>query len=200
VNAPAWAISPSLTKYEANPGKARELLKDAGWDSARKLVYRYPTGNKGRERMGPLVQDAFKSIGVDLDLQLSDFATLQKDAASAAFDLLSLGNQNGYDPDSLANQYTSMSFPPAGVNFGHYANTRVDEIFQTAAVAQDQASRAKLYQEFQDIVTRELPRVWVMLDPEVIAINARIGGIVPAPAWGILRSTYWNIHQWRVAD
>jgi peptide/nickel transport system substrate-binding protein len=200
VNAPAWAVSPTLTKYPLDQNKARQLLKDASWDSTRKVVYRYPTGNKGREKMGPLVQDAFKAVGIELDLRLSDFATLQKDAASGEFDLLSLGNQNGYDPDSLANQYLSDAFPPAGVNFGHYKNSRVDEIFKTAAVTSDQAQRAKLYQEFQDIVTQELPRIWVMLDPEVMAVNKRISGVVPAPAGGILRSSYWNIFQWTVTD
>lgn len=200
VFSPAWAVSPTITKYEYNPDKARQLLKDAGWDSSRKLVYRYPTGNKGREKMAPLVQEAFKAVGIDLDLRVSDFATTLKDAGEAQFDLISLGNQMGYDPDSLANQYTSTSIPPAGVNYTRYKNPRIDEIFKTAAVTMDQAVRAKLYHEYQDIVTRELPRIWMMVDPEVMVINKRISGIVPAPPWGILRSVYWNIFQWKVSD
>ncbi|MCC6179868.1 MAG: hypothetical protein IT305_31530 [Chloroflexi bacterium] len=200
VNGPAWAISPNLTKYSFDQEKARQLLKDAGWDSSRKVVYRYPTGNKARERMAPLIQDAYKAVGIDLDLRLSDFATMQNDAKDGQFDLLSLGNQNGYDPDSLANQYTSASIPPGGVNFGRYKSERVDEIFKTAAATLDQGKRATLYHEFQDIVTRELPRIWIPVDPEVMAINKRIGGIAPSSAWGLLRSVYWNIHQWTVTD
>ena len=200
VNAPAWAISPNLMKYPYDPDKARQLLKDAGWSASQKILYRYPTGNKARELMAPLIQDLFKGVGIDLDLRVSDFATMQSDAREGKFDLLSLGNQNGYDPDSLANQYKSNAFPPEGVNFGKYANKRVDEIFTAAAAEREQAKRATLYHEFQDFVSRELPRIWVLLDPETIAATKRIGGIMPAPAWGLLRSIYWNIHEWKVTD
>lgn len=200
VAAPEWAVSPNITTYEYDPDHARALLEEAGWDSSVKLNYRYPTGNAGREKMGPLVQAAFKDIGIEIDLQLTDFATLQSDAAEGAFDLLSLGNQNAYDPSSLALQYISTAIPPDGVNYGFYANERVDEIFDLAQSGLDQDARAALYHEFQDIVTQELPRVWVMVDPEVVASRTRISGIDPSPSWGLLRSIYWNITQWTVTD
>lgn len=198
VNAPEWAISPTLTTYEFDPEKAKALLAEAGWNSSQKLRYRYPTGNAGRELMGPLVQSAFKEVGIEVDLQLTDFATLQSDASSGAFDLLSLGNQNASDPSSLALQYISSAWPPDGVNYGHYSNQRVDEIFEQGAQESDQDIRADLYHEFQDIVTEELPRIWVMLDPEVAAVNTRISGVEPSPSWGLLRSLYWNIFEWTV--
>ncbi len=195
--APDWVLTDDLTVYGFDLDKARALLQEAGWNASTHLTLRYPSGNRPREAAAAVIQQALAAAGIQVDLSISDFATLNADAAAGNFDLLLLGNQTIGDPDYIASQYTSYTAPPAGVNYMHYANPRVDELLEAGRTTADQAARYDLYRQFQQIVTEDLPKVFLYVDPEIYAVSDGLTGISPANGVGLLRSLYWNIFEWR---
>lgn len=195
--APDWVLTDDVTVYDFDPDAARALLEEARWDSSTRLTLRYPTGNRPREAAAAVIQQALAAVGIQVTLSISDFATLNADAAAGNFDLLLLGNQTIGDPDYVASQYTSNTAPPNGVNYMHYSNARVDEVLEAGRTTTDRTERYDLYQEFQQIVTEELPKVFLYVDPEIYAVSEAIEGIKPANGVGLLRSLYWNLYEWQ---
>jgi peptide/nickel transport system substrate-binding protein len=199
VAAPDWALSDDLVRYPYDPERARELLAEAGWDPATVLTLRYPTGNRGRELSAPVIQQALAAVGIQVELSISDFATLTADAVAGDFDLLLLANAIVGDPDYISSQFTSTTIPPNGVNYMRYRNERVDELLALGKVTPRIEDRAPIYAEFQRIITEELPRVHLYIDPEIYGISDRLEGLDPGNGLGLLRNLYWNLHEWTPA-
>jgi len=199
VAAPDWALTDDLTRYAYDPERARTLLAEAGWDRATTLVLRYPTGNRPREAAAAVIQQALAAVGVQVELSVSDFATLTSDAVAGNFDLLLLGNAVVGDPDYIASQFTSATIPPNGVNYMRYRNDRVDELLAQGRVTPRIEDRAPIYAEFQSIVSADLPRVSLYVDPEIYGVRDRLQGLQPGSGLGLSRNLYWNIHQWTPA-
>lgn len=196
IYAPDWALTDDLVRYDFDPQRARELLAEAGWDPNTTLVLRYPTGNKPRENAAPIIQQALAAVGIQVELQISDFATLTADARAGAFDLLLLGNAVVGDPDYISSQFTSTTIPPDGVNYMRFRNARIDELFALGRATPLTADRAPIYAEIQRIVTDLLPRVSLYLDPEIYGVSDRLVGVDPGNGIGFNRTMYWNMHTW----
>ena len=190
-NARAWAVPDDLNPYEYDPEKAKALLAEAGWDSSQKLVLRYPTGNKPREMSAPLIQSALNEVGIEVELQITDFATLLDDLKAGEYDLGLLGWTGASDPDLLSTiLYDSGSVPPAGWNIMRYKNDRVDELTREGRLAFDQEERAQVYQEMYRILNDELPVVFLWSENTLYAYNDRLQGFEPNRfgSWAILVS------------
>jgi peptide/nickel transport system substrate-binding protein len=67
------------------------------------------------------------------------------------------------DPDTLPFLALRTEAMPeqGGFNSGYYSNAKVDELLEKAREETDQAERAKLYKEMQDIVHEDAPWVFV---------------------------------------
>lgn len=198
----AWAVPEDLNPYDYDPDKAKALLAEAGWDSSIKLLLRYPTGNKPREMSAPLIQSALKAIGMEVELQISDFATLLTDLKAGEYDLSLLGWTGAGDPDLVATLvYFSDNIPPAGWNIMHYKNDRVDELIKKGRLTFDQAERQKVYQELYRILNDELPVVFLWSENSLYAYNNRLQGFKPSRfgAWGFQSGDFPNIQDLTLA-
>lgn len=202
-NSVSWAIPDDLNPYAYDPEKAKALLEEIGWDNSQTLVLRYPTGNKPREMSAPLIQTALKEIGVDVELQISDFATLLTDVKEGNYDLSLLGWTGASDPDLLATiLYDSSNTPPAGWNIMHYQNERIDELVVEGRRIADQAEREAIYQEMYRILNDELPVVFLWSENTLYAHNNRLIGFQPNQfaSWAILGSgAFPNIQDLELA-
>jgi peptide/nickel transport system substrate-binding protein len=194
VNSPnsiAWAVPDDLNPYEYNPEKAKELLAEAGWDPNQKLVLRYPTGNKPREMSAPLIQSSLKDVGIDVELQITDFATLLDDLKAGDYDLGLLGWTGASDPDLITTiLYASENVPPAGWNIMLYSSEDVDELARAGRLAFDQEERAEVYQEMYRIINDDLPVVFLWSENQLYAYNDRLQGFEPSRfgSWAYLVS------------
>ena len=79
-------------------------------------------------------------------------------------------------------------------NTQNYKSNRVDEILAQAAVEMDREKRKALYREFQQILTDDLPMVWINVLPFHTVYNAGLRN-PPATIWGIhapFDQLYWK--------
>jgi len=79
-------------------------------------------------------------------------------------------------------------------NTQNYRNKRVDEILGQAAVEMDKRKRKALYSEFQQILTEELPVVWINVLPFHTVYHTGLGK-PPTTIWGIhapFDELYWK--------
>lgn len=207
VNSPnhmAWAVPSDLNPYDYDPEKAKALLAEAGWDSSVKLLLRYPTGNKPREMSAPLIQSALKAVGIEVELQVSDFATLLTDLKAGEYDLALLGWGGAADPDLVATMtYYSESVPPTGWNVMHYKNDRVDELIREGRLVSEQEQRQEIYHELYRILNDELPAIFLWSENLLYAHNDRLQGFKPSRfnSWSFLCSAAFpNIQDLTLAS
>ena len=90
-----------------------------------------------------------------------------------------------------------MNVPGGGYNFVSYHHPEVETMLAQArsAPACDQDTRAALYRQIQAQMVDEQPYCWIDVPRNVVAINARIGGVNPGP-W----SVWYNVHEWFIQE
>ena len=65
---PDWMGMPDLNMYTFDPDKAKQLLKEAGWDGSHSLQILYTPGTKERDAYMPIIQQQFKEVGIGMDI------------------------------------------------------------------------------------------------------------------------------------
>lgn len=76
------------------------------------------------------------------------------------FEALIYGQFLGGDPDVYAFWHSSQA-GAAGLNLSNYNNSEVDKLLVEARLANDEAERREKYQKFQEIVTADLPAIFL---------------------------------------
>ncbi|MDQ6906663.1 MAG: ABC transporter substrate-binding protein [Chloroflexota bacterium] len=201
---PDWmGIPEGLNAYKYDPNKAKQLLKDANWNGAQKLALPYVPGNKINDALIPILQQQFKDVGITLDLQSVDNSEINRrifgiaTAAQAGdFDVdLVGGGVFRTDPNVSAKYFETIAFTPAGANYGHYSNTKVDDLFKQGRATTDKAQRKKIYTDLALILNDEMPWVYLWSPNSVHVYTKRLQGFKP-PSYATHQ--VWNAEEWSV--
>jgi len=192
IAAPQWAVNMEVTDYPYDPARAKQLLQEAGWDPSRKLVIRLGSGNKVREQSAPVIQQYLKAVGIDSDINLTDFATVVKDMQAGTFDLALVGHLSGADPDYTAIWSATDSWPPKGNNFPRYSNPRVDELLKQGRATIGTDKRKLIYDEYQKIIVDEVAMAWLYRPTDIYGVAKRVIGNQFGPG----AYPFWNIRDW----
>ncbi|WP_150523154.1 ABC transporter substrate-binding protein [Roseibium sediminis] len=163
----AWAYNEGLEPYPYDPEKAKELLKEAGYNGE-ELTFYVTEGGSGMLdpiAMGTAIQADLRAVGMNVKIETYEWNTflgkvnpgLEGKAAMAEMAWMT------NDPDTLPFlALRTGAFPDkGGFNSGYYSNPKVDELLEKARQVTDQVERAKLYQEMQEIVQEDAPWVFV---------------------------------------
>jgi peptide/nickel transport system substrate-binding protein len=163
----AWAYNESLEPYPHDPEKAKALLEEAGYDGET-LTFYVTEGGSGMldpVTMGTAIQADLEAVGMDVEIETYEWNTFLGEVnpgLEGKADMAEMAWMTN-DPDTLPFlTLRSQAFPDqGGFNSGYYSNERVDELLTEAREATDQARRAELYKEMQEIVHEDAPWVFV---------------------------------------
>ena len=173
--------------YTFDKAKAESLLDGAGWakgaDGIRakgglKLKFDMITnaGNKQRESMLQVMQQSWKDIGVEATPSLIQFPQLVSQIVNIrTFDVFLVGFNWSNDPDE-APLYHSRNTVAGGFNGADFKNDQVDSILDQALGTLDKAKRKQLYEQFQDIMSEEVPSPVVLFNTGIYGWNKRVQG------------------------
>lgn len=196
-----------LNPYKRDVEKARELIKKAGYEykdensiaekNGKKLslTLTYPSGDKAREMVAPIIQNQLKEIGIDIELEIMDFQSLmEKVVGNHEFDLYLMANTLGAEPDPKPTWYSTQASDEKGVygwNISGFRNEKVDKLLDEGLETLNQEERKEIYTEFAKIMNDELPWIPLYVPNLVQAYNSNLKNYEP----GIFRNFY-NIHNW----
>ena len=85
---------------------------------------------------------------------------------------------------------------PAGGNYGHYKNDKLDELFSAGRGTTDQAQRKKIYTEAATIMNEELPWIYLWSPNSIFAHSKKLVGF-KAPSYAT--HNMWNADEWTVS-
>jgi peptide/nickel transport system substrate-binding protein len=199
-------VNPRLKPYPYEPEKARQLLKQAGFEDhdgdgildrdGKPLAFEILTNqNKQREMSAVLIQRRLKEIGIDAKIRVLEWASfLGRYIKPGDFDVVVLGWSLSLDPDQYSIWHSSQN-KPGQFNFINYNNPQVDKLLEQGRLELDPGKRMKLYHEFSRILLEDSPIVYLYEGYGLPAISKRVRGIDnPAPPAGI----GWNSQDWYI--
>ncbi len=195
-----WTHPDDLIAYEYNPDRARELLKDMGWDPEAEvevdLQYFY-TDPLTAEVMTAL-QTYLQDVGINLVPRQVDTTAWRQSLTDGTWQLGYGSNGQGLDPSVGADPVKCGGTLALG-----YCNERVDELFALGKTVESRQERAPFYQEISSILNEELPKIFLWYLPRPVAFNTQVVGL--AEHWAetdILMfnvPVYMEIETWYIA-
>jgi len=164
----AWAYNDSLEPYPHDPDKARALLAEAGVGDGTELTFYVTEGGSGMldpVPMGTKIQADLEAVGFDVAIETFEWNTFLgkvNPGLEGKADMAEMAWMTN-DPDTLPFlTLRTEAWPDAGgFNSGYYSNPEVDKLLERARRSTDQAERARLYKEMQEIVREDAPWVFV---------------------------------------
>jgi peptide/nickel transport system substrate-binding protein len=172
-----WAYNPELAGYPFDQAKATELLTAAGYDESNPLtftfmVYTVPRGyNPAADRLGTAIQEYWKQVGVEAEIQTEEWTQYRVDRRANAFQVSLSGWQgdNG-DPDNFL--FALLGSANIGsTNTSWYANPEVDALLAQAQTETDQEARKTLYHQAEQMIVDDAP--WAFLGYQKHQVVAR---------------------------
>ena len=164
---PAYAPDQMQPPYTFDPDAARKLLADAGWtdtDSngwvdkdgkSLKLSMMYVGGDATVEALLANLQDSWKNVGIDVELENVDGSVLEQRLLDRDFDLSLILFE--LSPDgSQGSLFTCMN-AQRGFNFSGYCNPAYDSLDAQQLREFDTAKRVQMQIQLSQLVWTDLP-------------------------------------------
>ncbi len=200
-----WPYNPNVKKYDYNPGKAKQLLKEAGWEDSdgdgivdrdgSPFEFTILTNMENRLRMNTatIIQWRLNKIGMKVEIKAIEWSTfINYFIHKKRFQAVIIGWSIGIDPDQYDIWHSSKT-RDREFNFVSYANIEVDELLEKGRRTFDIEERKKAYFRIQEILADELPYIFLYVPDATPVIHARFRGIKPS-AIGIS----YNLPKWYV--
>ena len=204
----SWAFEPHTMRYSYDPGKARELLAQAGWVPG-------PDGvlEKDNKRLafslsavsGAATAQAIENM-LQQQLTRAGFAVTIKNypgdrffAPYAQGGVLYRGQYDaalfswvaGVDPDD-SSEYMCEQIPPAGQNDLYWCDSTLGAAERAALSTYDRPERKKYYAITQAELASQSVTVFLYFARQVSVVTPVLRGYAPAPAI----SNTWNAWEW----
>lgn len=165
-----WAFDTELQPLPYDPAKAKELLDSVGFPAGTKIRFNVNQGNVLREDWLVLTQQALKPLGIEVDAQLLEYATLVEAVTSSSRDFDVTGVDfcgTTVDPGDLYDQFRTG----APGNYMSYSNPELDDLLAQARVELDMEKAKELYKRIQEIIVEDAPFYFAWYRPFMHAIN-----------------------------
>ncbi len=192
----SWAYTPG-TKYNYDPDRARQLLKEAGYKNE-PITFKFSSGNAAYSSYAQAIQNMLVEVGLNIQIETLDPNTIRENLAKGQFQMNTGawigGNQ---DPLFLKDLFTTGKIPGEGVsccNRSRYSNSEVDKILEEAINEPDRTRAKDLYMRAWTSISNDLPLVPLWYPANMSIANKRIGNIKinASGDWGFLKDITVN--------
>lgn len=161
--------------YAYDAEKAKALLTQAGFpDGFTTSVY---VSSDDRNRAAQLIQSDLAKIGVTMEIEMMELATLMEYCNAGKHDMFILGWGVPVNSDRTMSSNFHSSMVGASGNRSFYTNPALDTIIEQARGEMDTAKRDALYKEAQKIVMDDLPWIPLWQPNSVGAYNKNLQGV-----------------------
>lgn len=172
----SWAYNPHL-KSPYSIADAKKQLKLAG-DPKGFSVTLQMANDSTDEQMGQAIQSELGKVGIKVKLEPLDFTTLLENGVNGNYQMNILGWSGRVDPDQNAYAFDTTG---GSFNFPKYSNPVVNRFLLQARESQNQAVRARLYNDTAKILLQQAPYVFIAYTPVIQAWSNKVHGFREYP-------------------
>jgi peptide/nickel transport system substrate-binding protein len=145
-----------------------------------------------------MIKEQWEKIGAQVNLEIFDSITLQKDYLKPRqYDALLFGQALAGDPDPFTFWHSSHSKDP-GLNLALYQNKDVDKLLEEARQNLDEEKRAEQYLEFQKLVIDDLPAIFLFSPDYLYPVNKKVKGISEIEKLPTHTQRFSQIENWYI--
>lgn len=183
-----WGYNNAVQAYDYNPKKAQALLAEAGYPNGITTELWWP--NRARpyltqpQKIAEALQQQLAQGGIRAKLVTFEWGTYIAKTRSAEHPMAILGwiGDNG-DPDNFLYVLLDKDNAVKGkaANIAFYSSNAVHGLLIKAQQVSDQASRAKFYEQAQDLIHRDAPWVPLVHAARVAAYRRQVQNYFPHP-------------------
>ncbi|WP_195999340.1 peptide ABC transporter substrate-binding protein [Clostridium sp. 1001271B_151109_B4] len=161
---------------EGNIAKAKELLKEAGYEDGKgiptiELMYNSEGAHKD---ICQIIQQNWEEIGVNVELTNQEWAVFLNTRQQGDYQIARHGWSGDYiDPMTFLDLWTTSG----GNNDTGFSNARYDELIAAAKVETDSEKRLEMLREAEDILMDEMPILPIYYYTTVTAANENVKGV-----------------------
>jgi peptide/nickel transport system substrate-binding protein len=195
---------------EGRIAEAKKILEKAGWtqnsegvfekskdkNTKIKLEFSLATSNiEDLVKTANLIKEDWEKMGAKVNVKTYEIGDLEQNIIRARkYDALLFGEVMGRDPDPFAFWHSSQRNDP-GLNIALYANITADKLLEAARTAANQKERAEKYIEFQKIVEKDIPAVFLYSPHFVYIIPKTIKNLKEIPIT-VSAERFSQIYKW----
>ncbi len=202
----SWAHTDRVTRYAFDPGRARALFDEAGWQVARAdgirrrggrpLSFTLITqaGYAVRENVAQAIQQQLRDVGVDVRVELHDGTALSAIWFEGRFEAMLHWWQMPSDPE-LTTFFAADRTPPAGRNINYFEDAELTKLLYASDRTVDLAERTRLLQRAQMIIAEAVPEIPLYTVTRLDAVPARLEHFKGNPTNA---GIFWNVHEWEL--
>ncbi|MFN8475333.1 MAG: ABC transporter substrate-binding protein [Anaerolineae bacterium] len=181
-------LPPSLTSsrqdlnYDYNPEKAKQLLKEAGYNGE-KIVFgvgkgRYPNDGQVAEAL----VNYWQAVGLNIDFKQGEWAAMSAEARKgkdSPFDAFMQGwSADALDPVLMMDFLFNSKNTPSRTS---YSNPKVDDNLKKAAVTNDPKALDTLLKDTEGMVWDDAPLVFLYYPLQVLGVSKNLNGFKARP-------------------
>ena len=176
-----FAFNEKIQLPKLNQQKAKELLKEAGYDQKNPFRFEVVTNanNSIRVNAAQIMQYQLEKIGVEMKIRVMEWqAFLNTIVHPRNFDAIILGWSMSLMPDAYS-IWHSESDKKGGFNLVGYHNKVVDELIEKGSKTIDRKKLAIIYQNIFKHISEDLPYLFLYIPNSITVVNSSIKNIEP---------------------
>lgn len=173
---PRVSGAPVVPAFDAQAAKAELAKAGLKGETLPPLTLCYRADNADARAVAETVtSDLQKSLGVRVEPRAMDWGGLLKARNRAELPSAYLNWSADYvDPENFL---STLLRSDAGINFDKWSNPEFDRLTAQADASANPEERIRLYQQAEDIVVRELPRMPLYYGRDVLLVSPRVKGL-----------------------
>jgi len=201
--------NPDVLKYEYDLEKAKAILEEGGFmdrdddgyiedEDEVRIEFTLYTNANSTERLdiASLLRHDLEELGMKVNFQSLEFNTLvSKLTSTFEWEAIVLGLTGGTEPHFGKNVWTTKGqlhlWHPRQEKPSTHWEKRINDLFNSGAQELDEDKRKKYYDEFQMIVSEELPVIYTVLSANITAVRNKFGNLDPTNYGG----TFHNLEE-----
>lgn len=159
--------------YSSDTQKAKELLKEAGYENGFSFTVKIPSNYQFHVSTGEVIVEQLKKVGITANIELIDWTTWLNDVyTNRDFEATIIGIDAKLAPSDMMLRYKS----DYGKNFCNYNNAEYDEMLGKAMATTNEEEKAEYYHQLQQILSDDAAAIYIQDPPTLVAMNKELTG------------------------
>ena len=179
--------------YDQNIEKAKELLKEAGYENGFTLTITVPSNYQQHVETAQILAEQLKQISVNAEIELIEWDSWLSDVY---MDRKFQSTVVGVDAKTLTARAMLERFVSDNdSNFINFKNQEYDDLFQQVLKTADDAQQVKCYQRMEEILAEDAANVYIQDMADFVALSPEFDGYEFYPLYALDMSKIYPVAE-----
>jgi len=161
--------------FHKDVDKAKTLLKEAGYPDGFKATLLASSDYSMHEQTAIAVQDALKEVGIDIELELPDWATRSDRTSSGDYDFVVTGTSADITDPDWWSSYIQGKEPSLNTS-AYFDDEEINDLISKGREETDEKEREKIYSKLYERTLDQSPFVFINWRKEAYGMKKSVQG------------------------